>query len=68
MLLEPFVYGTSRVHEIDPRFKIVMATLYAFAVALSNRFPALFLTLAFSFVLIGMSRLPFWVWPSGLLW
>jgi len=58
MLQEPFVYGTSRIHDIDPRFKIVMATVYAFAVALSNRFPALFLSLAFSLVLMGMSRLP----------
>ena len=58
MLQEPFVNGTSQIHGLDPRFKIVMATLYAFAVALSNRFPALFLALAFSFLLIGMSRLP----------
>ena len=58
MLQEPFVHRTSRIHDVDPRFKIVMATLYAFAVALSNRFPALFLALFFSLALIGMSRLP----------
>ena len=61
MLQEPFVNKTSRIHGLDPRFKIVMATLYAFAVALSNRFPALFVAIAFSFLLIGMSRLPLWV-------
>lgn len=58
MLQEPFAHGSSPIHTIDPRFKIVMATFYAFAVALSNRFPALFLSLAFSSVLIGVSRLP----------
>ncbi len=58
MLQEPFAYGTSPIHNIDPRFKIVMATLYAFAVALADGFPALVLSLAFSFALIGMSRLP----------
>jgi hypothetical protein len=47
MVQEPFALGNSLVHRLDPRFKIVMATLYAFAVALSNRFPALFLGLAF---------------------
>ena len=60
MVQEPFALGNSLVHRLDPRFKIVMATLYAFAVALSNRFPALFLGLAFSFVLMGISRLPLW--------
>ena len=60
MLQEPFAHGVSPIHRLDPRFKIVMATLYAFAVALSNRFPSLFLGLAFSFVLMYASRLPLW--------
>jgi len=60
MLQEPFAHGTSPLHRLDTRFKIVMAISYAFAVALSNRFPALFLGLAFSFVLFGISRLPLW--------
>ena len=60
MVQEPFALGSSLVHRLDPRFKIVMATLFAFAVALSDRFSALFLGLAFSFVLIGISRLPLW--------
>jgi cobalt/nickel transport system permease protein len=59
MLQEPFVKGTSAIDRLDPRSKIVMATLYAFVVALSNRFPALTAALAFSFALIGVSRLPF---------
>lgn len=60
MLQESFVCGNSSLHRMDPRFKIVMATLCAFGVALSNRFPALFLSLAFSFVLLGVSRLSLW--------
>jgi len=57
MLQEPFVHGNSSIHTIDPRFKVVMATLYAFAVALADGFPALLLSLAFSFALIELSRL-----------
>jgi cobalt/nickel transport system permease protein len=58
MLEEPFVHGTSQIHDLDPRVRIAIAVLYAFSVALSNRLPTLFLALAFSFALIGMSRLP----------
>lgn len=57
MLRELFVDGNSPFHTIDPRFKIVMATLYTFAVALADGFPALFSALAFSFLLVGSSRL-----------
>lgn len=60
MLEEPFVHGKSQIHGLDPRVRIVMAVLYAFAVALSNRFPALLPALGFSLALIGMSRLPLW--------
>ena len=58
MLQEPFSAGTSPIHRLDPRSRIVMAVLYAFVVALSNRFPALIAALSFSFVLVGVSRLP----------
>jgi len=58
MIQEPFVHGTSLIHRLDPRSRIVLATGYAFVVALSNRFSALLLALAFSFVLVGISRLP----------
>ena len=58
MLQEPFAAGTSPIHRLDPRARIVMATLFAFLVALSNRFPALIAACAFSFLLVGISRLP----------
>jgi cobalt/nickel transport system permease protein len=58
MLEEPFVRGASQIHRLDPRIKIVVAVLYAFAVALSGRFASILPALAFSFVLIGLSRLP----------
>jgi cobalt/nickel transport system permease protein len=58
MLQETFSAGTSPIHRLDPRSRIVMAVLYAFVVALTNRFPALLAACAFSFVLVGVSRLP----------
>jgi len=58
MLQETFSAGTSPIHRLDPRARIIMAALYAFIVALSNRFPALIAACAFSLVLVGVSRLP----------
>ncbi len=57
MLQEPFVHGSSPIHRLDPRPRILLATAYSFVVALSDRFLALFLALAFSFLLIGIARL-----------
>ena len=57
MLKEPFSTGNSQIHRLDPRFKVVFASVYAFVVALSNSFPALIAALIFSFILIGLSRL-----------
>ena len=59
MLQEPFSIGNSQIHRLDPRFKVVFATVYAFVVALSNSFPALIAALIFSFALVGFSRLDF---------
>ncbi|MBW2112904.1 MAG: cobalt ECF transporter T component CbiQ [Deltaproteobacteria bacterium] len=57
MIQEIFSEGTSQVHRLDPRFKLVLATIYAFVVALSNDFTALTGALVLSFVLVGMGRL-----------
>jgi len=54
---EIFAQSASRIHRLDPRCKIVMATLYALVVALSDGFPALLTALAISFALLGMARL-----------
>jgi len=59
MLQEPFSIGDSQIHRLDPRFKVVFATVYAFVVALSNSFPSLFAALIFSFALVGFCRLDF---------
>jgi cobalt/nickel transport system permease protein len=58
MIPEPFVHGDSPIHRLDPRSRILMATAYAFVVAPADRFSVLLLGLAFSLVLIGISRLP----------
>jgi len=59
MLQEPFSTGNSQIHRLDPRFKVVSATIYAFVVALSNNFPVLIAALIFSFALVGVCRLDF---------
>lgn len=56
MLSEPFSVGNSQIHRLDPRLKLIYATVFSFTVALSNRFPALFAALFLSFPLIGLAR------------
>ena len=41
MIQEPFAIGNSWLHRIDPRFKIVAATVLSILIALSETFPAL---------------------------
>ena len=57
MITEPFAIGNSWIHRIDPRLKIVFATLYSFIIALSDRFPTLFAGLVISISLAVMARL-----------
>jgi len=57
MFQEPFARGTSVIHELDPRSKVVVGVSYAFFVALSTRFLTLTGALIISFVLIGLARL-----------
>ncbi len=57
MIREPFAYGNSTVHQIDPRARILLATAYAFVVALSSKFPVLFAALFVSFLTTGLARL-----------
>jgi len=59
MIREPFSEGISRIHRLDPRLKVVSATIYAFVVALSNGFPTLVGALLFSSALLCMCRLNF---------
>ena len=60
MIDEPFAKGHSIIHQIDPRFKIVAATVYSFAVALSHQFSTLLAAVVFSVVLVWIARLDFW--------
>ena len=57
MIEEPFAVGNSVIHSIDPRFKLVFATLISFIIALSNEFQPLYLGLFFSVLLIIFSRI-----------
>ena len=57
MIAEPFVIGTSVIHRIDPRHKILAATAFSFIVAVSAEFSTLLVAIAFSVLLVGMARL-----------
>jgi cobalt/nickel transport system permease protein len=60
MIQEPFANGNSPIHRIDPRFKIVVATAYSFAIALSNELPALIIAFLISISLIVAAGLNAW--------
>lgn len=57
MIGEAFAAGRSPLHTLDPRLKIIAATLFTITVALSMRFETLFAALVVSLVLIGCTRL-----------
>ncbi len=57
MISEPFAIGTSPLHRLDPRFKIVAATLFTLIVAVLTRFGALGAALTVSVGLIFIARL-----------
>ncbi|BBO89651.1 cobalt ECF transporter T component CbiQ [Desulfosarcina ovata] len=58
MLSESFAQGVSLLHRLDPRLRIVFATLFSFLLALSLKFPTLVSGLALSVILVWISRLP----------
>ncbi len=57
MIREPFVNGTSPLHRLDPRLRILTAVLFSFVVALAERFPALWTGLALGLFLTVLARL-----------
>ncbi|QTA93099.1 cobalt ECF transporter T component CbiQ [Desulfonema magnum] len=59
MITEPFINENSLIHRLDPRVRLVFATLYSFAVAVLNQFPALAWALFLSFLLVLLARLNF---------
>ncbi|MDZ7695833.1 MAG: cobalt ECF transporter T component CbiQ [Deltaproteobacteria bacterium] len=58
MIQEPFVNDTSPMQRLDPRSRILMATAFAFVVALSDLLSALLPALVVSAVLMVISGLP----------
>lgn len=60
MINETFVVGNSRIHQLEPRVKVIFATIYVFVVALSSQFPALLAAVFLSLVLVRMAGLNYW--------
>jgi cobalt/nickel transport system permease protein len=58
MNLEPFAVGTSPIHRLDPRVRIVAAALFSIAVAAIADLGALVLALAAGLILVFAARLP----------
>jgi len=59
MISEPFATGTSFIHKLDPRVRIIFAAIYCFVVALAREFPVLLAALAISAALVHLSGLNF---------
>ncbi len=57
MIHEPFAEGNSLINRIDPRYKIIFATVFSFIIALSGRFYSLIFAILVSFVLMCLARL-----------
>jgi cobalt/nickel transport system permease protein len=57
MLTEPFASGDSLVHRLDPRVRVVAATIFSIIVALSFKFPVLIAALAAALALVVIARL-----------
>jgi cobalt/nickel transport system permease protein len=57
MIYESFATGKSFIHRIDPRIKVLFATLYSIVVAISQQFQTLGLALGISILLIFLAQL-----------
>ncbi len=57
MLSESFAKGASTLHRLDPRLRIVFATLFSFLLAVSKSFPTIVAGLVLSIVMLGLSRI-----------
>jgi len=58
MVAEEFSSGSSPLHDLDPRIKIIVTTLFSIIVAVSDRVEVLLLALSFSACCIMVSSLP----------
>ena len=68
MISEPFAIGNSIVHQLDPRIRVVLTSVYAFVVALSYHFSVLILALVLSLVLIVISRVSLTAVLKRIIW
>ncbi len=57
MIEEPFASGSSVIHRIDPRFKLVFATLLSFTIALSHELYCLYFGVVISVLLIASAKI-----------
>jgi cobalt/nickel transport system permease protein len=57
MVDEPFAFGNSRLHAIDPRLRVAAAAGFSVIVAISSQMTALVTALAVSFAMILAARL-----------
>jgi cobalt/nickel transport system permease protein len=55
---EPFSEGASLAHRLDPRGKIVVASLFAVLMAVSKSYAATLTGLALALICLGLARLP----------
>ncbi len=58
MVAEEFSSGNSLLHDLDPRIKIIVATLFSIIVAVADRTEVLLLALLFSACCVILSNLP----------
>ena len=68
MISEPFAIGSSFVHKLDPRIRVVLTSVYAFVVALSYDFFVLVLALVLSLVLVVCSRVSLTAVFKRIVW
>jgi energy-coupling factor transport system permease protein len=66
MIIGKYVPGTSIVHRLDPRSKLIMVFFYVFIVFLANNAATYAILTAFTFSLILLSRIPFSFVMRGL--
>ena len=58
MLQEPFAFGNSFIHQLDPRIRISSAGAFSIVVALSRNFEVLTAAVLIAFILVIMAQLP----------
>lgn len=58
MLQEPFAYGNSLIHQLDPRLRLITACVYSTVVAVSRSFHVLTAAVLISFLWIVVAQLP----------